>query len=248
MKLYPYFVIVALGLSLAACSSMQVGGGTSPVTGSAGESGNAQGASQLAQCAAPVGTIALVESQSPGLAEAGLTSPIPLIRLMAAQSRCFIVVERGQALTRMTQERQLAEQGMLQQGSNIGAGQMVAADYWVTPNVVFSERDAGRVGGVLGGIVPGTFGTVASSVAGSVRFQEAQALLTVTNTRSGVQAAIAEGRARSSDLGGGLGLGSIAGFGSLGAYSHTNQGKVVSGAFLHAFNQLVAQFRNLPNR
>lgn len=249
MGMRTLFIIIGVILNLAACSTMQVGGGSAPVTGSAGESGNAQGAApQLVQCPAPVGTIALVESQIPALAQAGLSSPIPLMRLMAAQSRCFTVVERGQALQRMNQERQMAQGGALRPGSNIGQGQMVAADYWITPNVVFSERDAGGAAGALGKIVPGRLlGSVAKAM-GSVRFSEAQALLIVTDARSGVQTAIAEGRAKASDLGGGLGLRSITGFGSVDGYSNTNQGKVISGAFLHSFNQLVEQIRALPDR
>ena len=254
MKARATVVAGVLVLSLAACSSMEIGGGSSPVTGSAGESGNAQGAtSKLVQCPAPVGTIALVESQIPALAQMRLTSAVPLIRLMAAQSRCFNVVERGQALTRMTQERQLSESGMLQQGANVGKGQMVAADYMITPNVVFSEQNAGGGGAQLGGLIPGMAGAVigaVGAVAASVRFKEAQAVLMVTDTRSGVQTAIAEGHAKASDLGGGFGLGGIAGFGGLAGYSNTNEGKVIAGAFLDAFNKLVGQIRALgpPNR
>src|SRR5262245_18293999 len=110
-------------LGTAAYSTMDVGGGTSPMSGSAGASGYAKGAApQLIQCQQPVGTIALVEEQIPTLAQAGLTSPVPLIRLIAAQSRCFNVVERGQALKRMLEERNLAKD-MLQPGSNVGRGQ-----------------------------------------------------------------------------------------------------------------------------
>jgi hypothetical protein len=85
-------------------------------------------------------------------------------------------------------------------------------------------------------------------VAGGVRFREAQAVMMVTDTRSGVQVAVAEGRAQASDLGGGLGLGSLQGFGNLAGYSNTNQGKVVAGAFLDSFNKLVQQVRVMPNR
>ena len=81
-----------------------------------------------------------------------------------------------------------------------------------------------------------------------MRFKEAQAVMMVTDTRSGVQVAVDEGRAQASDLGGGLGLGGLYGLGGLGAYGNTNQGKVVTGAFLDAFNKLVEQVRVLPNR
>jgi len=242
-------VTVAI-VGLAACSSMEIGGGSSPVTGSAGATGDAKGAAaSLVKCQEPVGTIALVESQIPALAQAGLTSPVPLIRLIAAQSRCFNVVERGQALTRMMDERNLAAGNMLQPGANIGQGQMVAADYMVTPNVVFSQSDAGGAGAALGAgrfipYVGPAFG-VAGAVAGSVQFKEAQAVMMVTDVRSGVQVAVAEGRAKASDLGGGFGLGGLYGFGSLGGYSNTDQGKVVAGAFLDAFNKLVEQVRGM---
>ena len=251
MKGSALVAVAASVVMLAACSSMEVGGGSSPVTGSAGTTGNAVGAApQLVQCPQPVGTIALVESQIPALAQVGLTSPVPLIRLIAAQSRCFNVVERGQAFDRMMQERQLSSGGMLQQGSNIGGGQMVAADYMITPNVVFSQNNAGGAGAAMRslGFVPyvGPALAVGGGIAGSVRFSEAQAVMMVTDTRSGVQIAVAEGRAKATDLGGGLGLGSINGFGSIGGYSNTDQGKVVAGAFLDAFNKLVEQIRAQP--
>jgi hypothetical protein len=59
---------------------------------------------------------------------------------------------------------------------------------------------------------------------------------------------VAEGRAKASDLGGGFGLAGVHGFGSMGGYSNTNQGKVVSGALLDAFNKLVGQVQSLPKR
>jgi hypothetical protein len=237
-------------MSLTASLTMQVWGGSAPVTGSAGESGNVKDAArQLVQCSESVGTIALVESQIPALAQKGLTSPVPLIRLIAAQSRCFDVVDRGQALTRMDEERRLAEGGRLRQGANVGGGQMVAADYMITPNVVFSEGNAGAMralGSALGSrLIPG-MGSMGSALIGGISFKEAQAVMMVTDTRSGVQVAVAEGRAEASDLGG-LGLGSINGFGSLDGYS-TNEGKVVAGAFLDAFNKLVDQIRARASR
>src|SRR6185312_4631599 len=128
---------VAIG-SLVACSSMDMGGSSgAPFSGS-----TAQASAPLERCPAPLGTIALVESQIPALAQIGLTSPIPAIRLMAQQSHCFNVVDRGQALTRMKEERVLSEGGLLQTGSNVGGGQIVAADYLITPNVTFANNNS----------------------------------------------------------------------------------------------------------
>lgn len=239
--------IAAVGLigALAACSQTQLGGGGSLVQGSAGESGNAQDAVDLASCDQPLGTIALVERQDAyALAQHGLESPVPLFRLLAAQSGCFAVVERGQALDRMVQERDLAQQGLLQQGSNVGGAQMVAADYLLTPHVTFSEDNAGALGGALASLVPGVAGSMFGAVAGGAKFREAQALVTVVDQRTGVQIGVAEGSARTSDvLGGGFTLGGLPGFAGLGGYANTNQGKVVSAAFLDAFNNVVAQLR-----
>jgi|SRR5262245_39591364 len=250
MEARALFAVVAAAVGLAACSTMEIGGGHAPVTGSAGETGDVKGAApQLVQCNKSVGTIALVESQIPALAQVGLASPVPVIRLLAAQSRCFDVVERGQAFDRMMQERQLASGGMLQPGVNVGGGQIIAADFMVTPNVVFSEENAGGAGAlaIFGGLIP-YVGGVVSLAAGSMRFREAQAVMMVTDTRSGLQVAVAEGRARSSDLGGGFGLGGVSGAGGLAGYGNTNQGKVVAGAFLDAFNKLVDQVRAMPSR
>jgi hypothetical protein len=115
----------------------------------------------------------------------------------------------------------------------------------ITPNIAFSEDNAGGLGAaagtVLSAFVPG--GYVLGQVAGSLSFKEAQAMLMVTDTRTGVQVSIAQGSAKATDLGGGMGLGRLRGFGSLGGYSNTNEGKVVAGAFLDAFNKLVDQLR-----
>jgi curli biogenesis system outer membrane secretion channel CsgG len=48
---------------------------------------------------------------------------------MIQQSNCFQVVERGAAMKYLLQERALAQSGEMQQGQNIGKGQLVAADF-----------------------------------------------------------------------------------------------------------------------
>jgi curli biogenesis system outer membrane secretion channel CsgG len=83
----------------------------------------------------------------------GLQSPAAVIRLIIQQSNCFQIVERGAALQNMAQERALAAGGQLQGGQNVGQGQMVAADFILTPNVVFSDPNAGGVGGGVGGLL-----------------------------------------------------------------------------------------------
>jgi hypothetical protein len=155
------------------------------------------------------------------------------------------VVERGQALDRMMQERDLASQGLLQTGSNVGGAQMIAADYLLTPFVSFSEDDAGAIAGAagaLGSFLPYGLGASLSAIGGGVKFREAQTMLAATDQRTGLQIASAEGSARTSDiLGGAFALGGLPGFAGLGGFANTDQGKVVSAAFLDAFNNLVDQ-------
>lgn len=228
-------------LSVAGCASTQtqLGGGSTMVTGSAGAAGTQGAAPQLTRCATPIGTAALIEQDNPMLAQAGLTSPIPLLRIMMAQSNCFQVVDRGQASQALQRERAMASAGELQSGSNMGAGQMKAADFLITPNVVFKDANAGGGGAGLGALIPG----IGGAIAGGIRWtnMESQVTLFLTNVRTGVQEAAAEGSASKRDLGfGGLAFGGLVGAGG-GAYASTDIGKIVSAAFLDAHNKLVAQ-------
>ena len=239
------------GTLLAACQGQpQLGQGGSVVTGSGGSAG-AQGASeQMVHCTGPIGTAALVEPDAQvyaGLSRLGLQSPVPLMRLIMAQSNCFRVVDRGAAMRNMTQEVGLAQSGMLKNGSATAQGRMVAAQYLVTPNVIFSNPNAGggRIGAGLGGLIPG--GALIGAVAGSMRIQEAQTALFVTDAQSGEQVAVSEGSAKVTDFGGMGGLGGwgggIAGFGGIGGYGNTAEGKLIAAALLDSFNKLVAQIQ-----
>jgi len=128
--------------------------------------------------------------------------------MMIQQSNCFIVVERGQGMQNMMQERALAGGGEMRGGSNIGGGQMVAADFILTPTVVFSEGNAGGIGGALGGLLGGRGGSTIGAIAGGLKFKEAQTSMLVADARSGVQVAAAEGSSKKADLAlGGLVIG-----------------------------------------
>lgn len=240
-------MMAASALSGCVSSGTKLGSGGSMVSGAGGAAGNSQAAAQLTKCDRPLGTAALVEEDIPGLAQAGLTSPVPLLRLMMTQSGCFRVVDRGQAMQRMQQERALAAGGTLQGGSNIGGGQMVAADFMITPNVIFQDTNAGGSGAGLGAFLPGIAGVVAGAI--KTTNLQAQTMLTLTDVRTGVQEAVAEGSAQHKDVGfafgaGGLGALPIGGVG--GSYASTDIGKVVAAAFMDAHNKLVDQVRAMP--
>src|SRR5450631_4205207 len=152
------FVLSLLPLVVGA---QELGRGGSIATGGAGPNGAVNANPQLERCDAPKGTLAVVEPQSQVLSNLqryGLGSPTSVLRMLVQQSNCFQVVERGAAMGNMMQERALARSGELQTGSNIGKGQMAAADFIVNPSVVFSENNAGGVGGGLGGLLGGRAG------------------------------------------------------------------------------------------
>jgi curli biogenesis system outer membrane secretion channel CsgG len=248
-------VSMSVMLGLGACSSTQLGQGGSVVQGSAGETGNAQGANAaLERCNQPLGTVTLDESNVPSQyyrtwygPNSNVSSTIPMFRLLAAQSGCFTLVERGAAFEVLERERNLAQSGQLQAGSNIGDGQLAAADYVLRPEIIVSDNNAGGIGGSLGGLVGdalGPIGGLVGSVAGDVNVADAQTLIYIVDVRSGVQKGIAEGSARTTDFGGRLGLLSgLPGYGSIRGYTSTAQGKVVTASYLDAFNGLVTQLR-----
>jgi hypothetical protein len=226
---------------------MQSGGrqGGSAVQGAAGTDG-AVGDNGLERCPTPMAAIAVVEPQDEiiyALRRYNLSSPVGLIRMMIQQSNCFIVVERGRGMQNVMQERQLAAAGESRQGSNMGGGQMVAADFVMTPSVVFSENNAGGAGGAVAGLF-GRKGAAIGAVAGGIKFKEAQTSMLVADSRSGVQVAAAEGSTRKADLRVGAGLfgGGLGAAG--GGYGNTNEGKIIAAAFLNNYNNVVRVVRN----
>ena len=128
----------------------------------------------------------------------------------------------------------------------MGGGQMVAADFLLTPNLVFSENNAGGVGGAVGGLL-GRKAPVAGAVAGGLKFKEAQTSMLVADSRSGVQVAAAEGSTKKADLRLGAGLfgGGMAAAG--GGYGNTNEGKIIAAAFMDNYNNVVKVVRNDPS-
>jgi peptidoglycan hydrolase-like protein with peptidoglycan-binding domain len=242
---------VLLTLALVACQGTpQLGKGGSMVTGSGGSAG-AQGAStQLHRCARPLGTAALVEppgETSTSLQSIGLSSPLPLMRLMMAQSNCFTVVDRGAAMQNIEQEEYLRQSGMLRAGSQTAKGRMVTAQYVLTPNVIFSNPNAGgaALGAAVGGLLGGGTGALVGGAVGSIRIKEAQTTLFLTDAQSGVQVGVSEGSAKVTDFGGGAGLGGwgggVAGLGGVSGYGNTAEGKLIAAALMDAQNKLVTQ-------
>jgi Curli production assembly/transport component CsgG len=196
------------------------------------------------KCDAPKGTMAVVEPQSEVIAALmrySLQSPTPLIRMIIQQSNCFQVVERGAGMRNLMQERALAESGQMQADQNIGKGQMVAADFVLTPSVVISNPNAGGAGGGLGAL-GGRLG-ILGAIAGGLKFKEASTSMIMSDARSSLQIASAEGSAQKTDFNiGGVLFGGGAGA-ALGGYTNTAEGKLIAASFLDNWNNIVKTIR-----
>jgi Curli production assembly/transport component CsgG len=207
-------------------------------------------AQTIEKCAKEMGSLAVAEPQAhymQGLSRYGLGSPAIMLRMMAQESGCFAVVERGVAMQNLQQERALANSGQLQQGSNIGGGQMQAADFVMTPAVQFSG-DTGGVGGAVGSLLGRAGGVLGAigGIAGGVKFKEAETTLLVADVRSGIQVASAEGKATKMNFSlGGWGWGGL-GWATGGGYTKTPEGKLIAASLLDNFNKIVQQIRDKP--
>jgi len=196
----------------------------------------------LNKCTKKIATLAVVEPQDYemlALSQYSLPSPTSLIRLIVQQSNCFIVLERGLAMKNLLQERSLLSSGELKQDQDMGKGQMIAADYILTPTIIFKEGNTGGIAGALGGLLPGTAGSIVGVIGGSLKFSESQTSLTLADTRSGIQVAAAAGASKKTSVGVVAGLGGSSAGTGLGAYSNTPEGKVVAAAFLQTYNSIV---------
>ncbi len=242
-------VVVVVSVQAQGVLDTKKGQGGSDVQGAAGTQGAQGAATDLERCDKPMGAVAVVEPQDyvmGALARFNLQSPVGLIRMMIQQSNCFIVVERGQGMQNMMQERALAGGGEIRANSNIGGGQMVAADFILTPAVVFSENNAGGMGGALGGLLGGKAGA-AGALIGGLKFKEAQTSMLVADARSGVQVAAAEGSSKKADLRLGAAIWGGGAAGGIGGYGNTNEGKIVAASFADNYNNVVRVIQNDPS-
>jgi curli biogenesis system outer membrane secretion channel CsgG len=192
------------------------------------------------RCTRNVGTISIRNGDTAGWNAYRLAPPAGLLRVVIQQSGCFTVVERGAGLDAAMQERDLASGGQLQHGSNVGGGQIRAADYVLLADVVAQDNNSGGggIGAALGGVIGGRLGGVIGGM--GVRNQNAQTTLALTNVRT-TESFSTEGNAANSNFTWG-GIGFLGGGGAgLGGYTDTDIGRVVTVAFIDAYTKLVSQ-------
>ncbi len=219
--------------------------------GSSGRQAQAKKQMEIPHCTRRLGTVAIVEPDNQWWREMSLGSPEAIIKLFVQQSGCFGIVNRGRSMASRNIERAMADSGELQAGSNLGKGQVKAADYFIQPDIVTANSNSGgnSVGGLLGGFMGGTLGAIAGGI--SIKKKEANVTLSIVNARTTEEEAMTEGYFRMSDLsfGGGGGLGWMGGLAAVGGggYQNTEIGQVIVLAYLDAYTKLVTQLGGLPD-
>jgi len=204
---------------------------------------------EIPTCDKKIGTLAVTEPENKWWLQYNLDSPEALIKVFVSQSKCFTLLDRGKGLAAAEKERALASSGEMRGGSNIGKGQMKAADYVLVPDLVTKNNNSGgsRVGAVLGGFLPGPLAVVAGGI--SLKSKTADVVLTLTDVRSTEQVALEQGHSKKTDLGwaAGGGGGFFGGFAAAGAssYANTEIGQVVTMAYLDSYAKLVNDIKGM---
>ena len=195
-------------------------------------------------CARKLGTVSVMDGDDPrGWTQFQLTGPQKLIKVMVQRSGCFNLVDRGSGLSAAQRERDIGGGMGLQRGSNVGVGQIKAADYVLVAEVQAANRNSGGsgIGAGIGGLVGGRFGALAGGI-GSHKM-EANTVLSLTNVRTTETIATTDGYAAKNSMsfgaGGGVGFfgGGVGAVG--GGYDNTDIGRIVTLAFIQAYAKMV---------
>lgn len=212
----------------------------------------AEQVAQIPVCGKKLGTLSVIEPEDGTDWWTGQQLPAPskLIKTFVNKSRCFTLLDRGAGLDAAMRERDLAYGGELRGKSNIGKGQVKAADYVLVPDLISRNSNAGgsAVGALIGGLLGGSQG---AALGGALNFHKktADVVLTLTDVRSSEQVAMAEGSAKKTDIGFGLGAGVFGGGGlgsaGVGGYANTEIGQVITMAYLKAYTDMVGQMGGL---
>ena len=203
-----------------------------------------QAMNDVPHCTRKLGTVSIANGDdSSGWTQNSLAPPEKLLRVLVQRSGCFNIVDRGAGLNAAARERDIGSGLGMQRGSNVGQGQIRAADYVLLAEIqgansnVSGNGVAGAAGAVLGGPVGGLLGGMRS------RKMEANTVLTLTNVRTTETIAVEDGYAAKRDTSfavGGLfagGAGGLAGIG--GGYENTDIGRIVTLSFVQAYSKMV---------
>jgi hypothetical protein len=177
---------------------------------------------QLAKCAAPRGTVALVDGDTQGWTKFGLGSPRDLLRAMILESNCFTIHDPASGkgadflMSAIAGEKEEVDQGINVARAALTEGALRTGALGAASSIPIAGAALRMFGG---------FGGKKKTVAAGLR---------LVNPASGQTLVAASGEARKSSLS----WGGVGGYGS-------KDGKLLSSAFGSAYNELVAQSANL---
>ena len=234
------------GLLLSGALTLGVAGGAAAAPKQAKPSNTQklqdQAMREIPHCARKLGTLSITDGDDPrGWMQYSLAPPQKLLRVVVQRSGCFNLVDRGAGLNAAQTERDIGGNLGLQRGSNVGKGQIKAADYVLVAEVQASDSNAsgGAVAAVAGGLIGGRFGGLVGGI--KTRKLEANTVLSLTNVRTTETVAVQDGYAAKTDIGCGAG----GGWGFAGAvgggYEDTEIGRIVTLSFLQSYNKLVGE-------
>ncbi len=194
---------------------------------------------EIPHCSKKLGTISIVDGDdASGWTQNRLAPPQKLLKVIVQKSGCFSLVDRGAGMDAAARERDLNSSMGLQHGSNVGKGQIKAADFVLVAEVGSADSNTGGGGaaGLLGGIVGGKAGAVIGGF--RTKKLEADVVLSLTDVRTSESNAF-EGHMAKNDLtwgaGGGFGFAGAVG----GGYEDTDVGRIVTQAFIVAYADMV---------
>jgi curli biogenesis system outer membrane secretion channel CsgG len=197
-------------------------------------------ANDVPRCARKLGTVSIEDGDDPSpWTQASLAPPSKLLKVLVQRSGCFNLVDRGTGLNAASRERAIGADLGLQRRSNVGQGQIKAADYVLIAEIqgANSNVSGGGVlagaGGLLGGRVGGLLGGLRS------KKMEANTILSLTNVRTTETIATEEGYAAKNNVSFAAGgFFSVAG-GVGGGYDNTEIGRIVTLSFIQAYSRMV---------
>jgi hypothetical protein len=239
---------LALAASLASALPLNAQAQSQPAKPSNAQKMQSQAMSAVPHCVRKLGTLSITNGDdSRGWNQYNLAPPEKLLRVIVQRSGCFSLVDRGAGLNAATQERDIGAGLGLQRGSNVGQGQVKAADYVLVAEVQASDANTsgGGLAGVAGGLLGGRIGGVVGGI--KTRKLEANTVLSLTNVRTTETVAVQDGYAVKNDVS--FGAGGWVGFGGLvgGGYEDTDIGRIVTLAFVQAYSKMVGDLGLLDN-
>ncbi len=243
MKLVSGLVMAGVTLSILAPSAA-----LAQAKASKGQQMQTQASGEVPHCGRKLGTLSIVDGDdASGWTQYNLASPQKVLRAIVQRSGCFNLVDRGAGLGAAERERAIGGNLGLQRGSNVGQGQVKAADYVLVAEVQGSNSNVGggAVAGAIGGLIGGRVGGLVGGI--KTKKLEANTVLSLTNVRTTETMSVSEGYAVKNDIGwgagGGLGFAGAVG----GGYEDTDIGRIVTLSFINAYSKMVSDLGLLSN-